>query len=68
MNLKVLLKLEAILLKNNENNRIPEAVRFDAIVKDGMIEIPEKYKELLESKHVKIIAMIDDNENIDEKK
>ena len=39
------------------------AIEFEADVQDGMIKIPSQYKEL-NSKHVKIIALLDDSETI----
>lgn len=45
------------------------AVEFEADVKNGMIKIPARYKEL-NSKHIKVLALIDDSEakNLSEKK
>ena len=39
------------------------AIEFEADVQDGMIKIPRQYKEL-DSKHIKVIALLDDSEMI----
>lgn len=39
------------------------AIEFEADIQNGMIKIPSQYKEL-NSKHVKIIALLDDSEII----
>jgi hypothetical protein len=39
------------------------AIEFEADIKNGMIKIPNQYHKL-NSKHVKIIALIDDSEMI----
>ena len=39
------------------------AIEFEADVQDGMIKIPSQYKELY-SKHIKVIALLDDSEMI----
>lgn len=36
-------------------------IEFEADIKNGMIKIPSKYK-LLNSKHIKVVAQIDDSE------
>lgn len=37
------------------------AIEFEADIQNGMIKIPSEYKDL-SSKHVKIIALLDDSE------
>ncbi len=39
------------------------AIEFEADVQDGIIKIPSQYKELY-SKHIKVIALLDDAETI----
>lgn len=39
------------------------AIEFEADIQDGMIKIPSQYKKL-NSKHVKVIALLDDSETI----
>ncbi|MEI6336331.1 MAG: hypothetical protein WCS87_17365 [Methylococcaceae bacterium] len=39
------------------------AIEFEADVQNGLIKIPSQYKEL-DSKHLKIIALLDDSETI----
>lgn len=39
------------------------AIEFEVDVQDGVIKIPSQYKELY-SRHIKVIALLEDSENI----
>ncbi len=42
------------------------AIEFEADVQDGIIKIPAQYKELY-TKHIKVIALLENSETIEEK-